>query len=163
TGVTYLCNFHLLAKQNARSPAMTEIRDISVKDLIDAGFIRAPVTVYGIYRGSEIEARLNEDGTFEAAKGVYASPSVAAGQATTASRFLAIESVTRTTMNFIENETEQKLRGGYYTPPDLAKFLARWVMGITPNHILEPSCGDGAFFHAVHATEGFKNVALTGF
>ena len=30
-------------------------------------------------------------------------------------------------MNFMRNETAEKLRGGYYTPPDLALFLARWV------------------------------------
>ena len=46
-------------------------------------------------------------------------------------------------MNFIENETAQKLRGGYYTPLDLAAFLARWVKEISPERILEPSCGDG--------------------
>lgn len=49
-------------------------------------------------------------------------------------------------MNFKEFQTEQKLRGGYYTPIDLAAFLARWVSHINPNRILEPSCGDGGFF-----------------
>ena len=36
-----------------------------------------------------------------------------------------------------------KRRGGYYTPPPLAKFLADWVASAGPK-ILEPSCGDGA-------------------
>ena len=45
-------------------------------------------------------------------------------------------------MNFMENESSQKLRGGYYTPVDLAEFLVRWVKKIQPNSILEPSCGD---------------------
>ena len=49
-------------------------------------------------------------------------------------------------MNFKELQTEQKLRGGYYTPEDLAGFLVRWVAGTNPKSILEPSCGDGAFF-----------------
>jgi adenine-specific DNA-methyltransferase len=31
-------------------------------------------------------------------------------------------------MNFIANETAQKLRGGFYTDPDIASFLARWVL-----------------------------------
>ena len=49
-------------------------------------------------------------------------------------------------MNFIALETEQKLRGGYYTPEDLASFLTRWVSPTSGTRVLEPSCGDGAFF-----------------
>lgn len=52
-------------------------------------------------------------------------------------------------MNFKENETEDKLRGGYYTPPDIAQFLSRWVLHATPESLLEPSCGDGAFVRAL--------------
>lgn len=52
-------------------------------------------------------------------------------------------------MNFKEHQTEQKLRGGYYTPADLATFLVRWVNHIEPRTILEPSCGDGVFFRPV--------------
>ena len=52
-------------------------------------------------------------------------------------------------MNFIENETPQKLRGGYYTAPDIAAFLARWVLDSNPTSILEPSSGDGAFIKAI--------------
>ena len=66
-------------------------------------------------------------------------------------------------MNFMKNESAQKLRGGYYTPPDLAVFLARWVKEISPKSILEPSCGDGAFFDAFGRAEGFQKVAVTGF
>jgi hypothetical protein len=40
-------------------------------------------------------------------------------------------------MNFIENESPQKLRGGYYTHPDIATFLARWVLKPGPARILE--------------------------
>lgn len=54
-------------------------------------------------------------------------------------------------MNFMRNETAEKLRGGYYTPPDIAAFLARWVMQGQPGVILEPSCGDGVFFDALAA------------
>lgn len=35
-----------------------------------------------------------------------------------------------------------KVRGGYYTPPAVARFLARWTCAAGPR-ILEPSCGDG--------------------
>jgi adenine-specific DNA methylase len=66
-------------------------------------------------------------------------------------------------MNFIENESAEKLRGGYYTPPDLAAFLVRWVKEIKPRAILEPSAGDGAFFSALHQIGGFKAAKITAF
>ncbi|HIH10819.1 TPA: N-6 DNA methylase [Candidatus Woesearchaeota archaeon] len=65
-------------------------------------------------------------------------------------------------MNFIANETQQKLRGGYYTPLDLAEFLVRWVKEIKPKKLLEPSCGDGIFFEALKKVGGFSNVGLIG-
>jgi adenine-specific DNA methylase len=52
-------------------------------------------------------------------------------------------------MNFIENESAQKLRGGFYTDADIADFLTRWVLETKPKSILEPSCGDGAFLEAI--------------
>lgn len=66
-------------------------------------------------------------------------------------------------MNFIENETTQKLRGGYYTPPDLADFLAQWVKEITPKRVLEPSCGDGVFFGSLARVKGFQKTTILGF
>jgi adenine-specific DNA methylase len=50
---------------------------------------------------------------------------------------------------FIDDESPQKLRGGYYTPPDLALFLCRWALRAGPGPVLEPSCGDGAFLRAL--------------
>ena len=64
-------------------------------------------------------------------------------------------------MNFKELQTEQKLRGGYYTPDDLADFLTRWVAGAKPESILEPSCGDGVFFNKVASY--MENPTLTAF
>jgi adenine-specific DNA methylase len=52
-------------------------------------------------------------------------------------------------MNFIEFESAQKLRGGFYTDTDLAEFLTRWVAVVRPQRILEPSCGDGVFLGAL--------------
>ncbi len=52
-------------------------------------------------------------------------------------------------MNFKENESEQKLRGGYYTPDDLAEFLVRWVAARQPETVLEPGCGDGVFLEKI--------------
>ena len=49
-------------------------------------------------------------------------------------------------MQLFENASEQKLRGGYYTPPQIATFLLQWgVTNILCPDILEPSCGDGVF------------------
>ena len=64
-------------------------------------------------------------------------------------------------MNNKWDQTKQKLRGGYYTPPDLAAFLVRWINGIEPNHVLEPSCGDGAFL--IEAAKWLQGVSVTGF
>lgn len=66
-------------------------------------------------------------------------------------------------MNFMKNESAQKLRGGYYTPPDLATFLARWVKEISPKRLLEPSCGDGVFFSALAKVKGFQKTNVVGF
>ncbi|NUT87565.1 class I SAM-dependent methyltransferase [Pseudomonas corrugata] len=66
-------------------------------------------------------------------------------------------------MNFIENETAQKLRGGYYTPFDLALFLTRWVGEINPKRILEPSCGDGVFLESIAEVPAVRNAEVMGF
>ncbi|MBI5351866.1 MAG: N-6 DNA methylase [Chloroflexi bacterium] len=63
-------------------------------------------------------------------------------------------------MNFKINETTTKLRGGYYTDPDIANFLLKWVLNIHPKSILEPSCGDGVFLRGLSKlnTNGLKSV-----
>lgn len=66
-------------------------------------------------------------------------------------------------MNFMGNETAQKLRGGYYTPIDLAAFIACWIKDISPTQVLEPSCGDGVFFSAFKLVCDFSNVNVTAF
>jgi adenine-specific DNA methylase len=66
-------------------------------------------------------------------------------------------------MNFIVNESQQKLRGGYYTPLDLATYIARWIQEKHPKAILEPSCGDGIFAQALGEV-GFRgDLSFTGF
>src|SRR5687767_7945199 len=54
-------------------------------------------------------------------------------------------------MNFIANESKEKLRGGYYTPAHIARYLARWVQSFGAQRVLEPSCGDGQFLEALAA------------
>lgn len=66
-------------------------------------------------------------------------------------------------MKFFAEQTPQKLRGGYYTPTDLASFIASWIADLKPKKVLEPSCGDGAFFQAMADVGGFQKAALTGF
>lgn len=41
-----------------------------------------------------------------------------------------------------------KLRGGYYTPTEISKFICEWAIEKKTDSILEPSCGDGAFIEA---------------
>lgn len=44
--------------------------------------------------------------------------------------------------------SEQKLRGGYYTPAPIAEFLASWCIQSSTSRVLEPSCGDGNLLEA---------------
>jgi len=47
--------------------------------------------------------------------------------------------------------TDDKLRGGYYTPGAIARFLAEWAIRTPSDAVLEPSCGDGAILSATTA------------
>ncbi len=47
-----------------------------------------------------------------------------------------------------EAPSDQKLRGGYYTPQPIAEFLARWAIQSPQAKVLEPSCGDGSIIEA---------------
>jgi adenine-specific DNA methylase len=42
----------------------------------------------------------------------------------------------------------EKLRGGYYTPAQIAKWLATWAVRTHRDRVLEPSCGDGRILEA---------------
>lgn len=53
-------------------------------------------------------------------------------------------------MNFMINETEQKLRGGYYTPTDITDYIIQWIVENKAVSILEPSCGDGNFLSSIN-------------
>lgn len=41
-----------------------------------------------------------------------------------------------------------KMRGGYYTPKEISRFICEWAIENETASILEPSCGDGAFIEA---------------
>ncbi len=66
-------------------------------------------------------------------------------------------------MNFIVNESAQKLRGGYYTPLDLAAYITRWTLEKNPKTLLEPSCGDGIFVQALSDVGIPDDLSFTGF
>jgi adenine-specific DNA-methyltransferase len=59
--------------------------------------------------------------------------------------------------------TTQKLRGSYYTPRTIARFLADWSIQSAAANILEPSCGDGNILEAaveVLLTRGADKPAI---
>ncbi|WP_418061518.1 N-6 DNA methylase [Pimelobacter simplex] len=47
-----------------------------------------------------------------------------------------------TTFEAKASPTDEKLRGGYYTPAPIGEFVSAWVAQAGPR-LLEPSCGDG--------------------
>ncbi|MDQ2837397.1 MAG: class I SAM-dependent methyltransferase [Actinomycetota bacterium] len=52
---------------------------------------------------------------------------------------------------------EAKLRGGYYTPEPIGRFVAGWVAE-AGRRLLEPSCGDGAILQHLVAAAGRRSV-----
>jgi len=52
-------------------------------------------------------------------------------------------------MQLIREATKEKLRGGFYTPPPIARFMLRWGVGTNNMDILEPSCGNGVFINVL--------------
>ncbi len=54
-------------------------------------------------------------------------------------------------MVLISEASKEKLRGGFYTPKDIADFMLRWAInGDEEMDILEPSCGDGVFLRIMN-------------
>lgn len=47
-----------------------------------------------------------------------------------------------------ETRVSRKARGGIYTPPPVAAYLAEWAVRRPGDRVLEPSCGDGVFVAA---------------
>jgi adenine-specific DNA-methyltransferase len=55
---------------------------------------------------------------------------------------------TRATAGRFGDVPVRKLRGGYYTSPEVAAWLCAWAVRAAADSILEPSCGDGVFLAA---------------
>lgn len=68
-------------------------------------------------------------------------------------------------MQLIENASAEKLRGAYYTPIEIAKFILQWgINGSLDAEILEPSCGDGVFLECLNNENmAFKNITAVEF
>jgi adenine-specific DNA-methyltransferase len=62
-------------------------------------------------------------------------------------------------MKFKSEQTEQKLRGGYYTPLNIAMFLSKFAIDSETRNVLEPSCGDGIFLEAIAAIKPTVEIA----
>jgi adenine-specific DNA-methyltransferase len=53
-------------------------------------------------------------------------------------------------MQLADNVSNDKLRGGFYTPNKIASFILKWAFnGRKDIDILEPSCGDGVFLREI--------------
>ena len=66
-------------------------------------------------------------------------------------------------MKFKDKQTEQKLRGGYYTPQYLADYITKWILEKNPLTILEPSCGDGRFIQSLFNNNCNEDKKITCF
>ena len=53
-------------------------------------------------------------------------------------------------MRLVSEVSQEKLRGGFYTPENIANFMLKWALDGKDNaRIFEPSCGDGVFLDAL--------------
>ena len=53
----------------------------------------------------------------------------------------------------------RKARGAFFTPPEIAHYLARWAVRSPSDRILEPSCGEASFLLA--AADRLKDVGAS--
>lgn len=64
-------------------------------------------------------------------------------------------------MKLLEHETDEKLRGSFYTPKTISDFILKWAFnGNKHCDILEPSCGDGVFLESI-LENGYEYNSIT--
>lgn len=51
----------------------------------------------------------------------------------------------------VDTAEARKLRGAFFTPPQICRFVAEWAIRSTDDVVLEPSCGDAEFLLAAGA------------
>ena len=61
-------------------------------------------------------------------------------------------------MRLKKDSSEQKLRGAYYTPLQLANAMVSLVASQNTTSVLEPSCGDGVFLDSLTALGMLESV-----
>ena len=61
-------------------------------------------------------------------------------------------------MRLKKNSSEQKLRGAYYTPLQLANAMVGLVASHNITNVLEPSCGDGVFIDSLSSMNMLKDI-----
>lgn len=61
-------------------------------------------------------------------------------------------------MRLKKDSSEQKLRGAYYTPLQLANTMVKLFVSQNISSVLEPSCGDGVFLDALHENELWDKI-----
>lgn len=49
-----------------------------------------------------------------------------------------------------DTDALRKARGAFFTPPEVAAYVARWAVRSASDQVLEPSCGEAAFLLAAH-------------
>jgi adenine-specific DNA-methyltransferase len=61
-------------------------------------------------------------------------------------------------------ESHRKQLGQFFTPPPVAEFMARWIVGATGcQSILDPAIGLGAFFRAIIKLDRKNKYKFTGY
>lgn len=63
-------------------------------------------------------------------------------------------------MKLKKDSTEQKLRGAYYTPLQLANAIVELFAAENINKVLEPSCGDGVFLDSMREQHLLEKVSI---
>ena len=61
-------------------------------------------------------------------------------------------------MRLKKDSSEQKLRGAYYTPLQLANAMVGLVASHNITNVLEPSCGDGVFIDSLSSMNMLKDI-----
>jgi len=77
----------------------------------------------------------------------------------------ALSNRTRANSGRFTDMDQDKLRGGYYTPQEVASWLCDWAIRSANDRVLEPSCGDGSFLRAAvarYAQIGARSSAIAG-
>ena len=66
------------------------------------------------------------------------------------------DATSRERLGRFKGQGAAKLRGGYYTSPEVARWLCKWAIRSLTDRVLEPSCGNGIFLIA--ALEQFVDL-----